>query len=310
MSGVLCALDLDRTLIYSRHAAASYPHDGASLVPVERYQGADASFVTATAAAGLAALAADTVLVPTTTRTPAQYARVELPGGPFRWAVASNGGVLLENGSPDAGWSDRVAAALATVHPADEVHAHASAACDAAFTRSLRRVDDLFAYAVLERALVPDGFLDAERAWAAARGWQVSLQGRKLYWVPLPLTKSAAVAEVARRAGTDVLLAAGDSLLDADLLEAADAGIAGAARRAGRERLARAARHGDRRGGGRGGGGDRRVAGRYRCQSPSSRPSGTTSPGAYGRRVSTKLPRSRCVTAPSASRRTSRNSPS
>ncbi len=223
MTRVLCAVDLDRTLIYSRRAVESYGYDG-PLVAVERYRDADASFVTPDAAVGLAELATRTVVVPSTTRTPEQYARVSLPGGPFRWAVACNGGVLLEHDRPDAAWSASVAAALTAVHPAGEVHAHARAVCDPAFTRTLRLVDELFVYAVLERDRVPDGFVEAERGWAAERGWQVSLQGRKLYWVPDPLTKSAAVAEVARRAGTDVLLAAGDSLLDADLLEAADAG--------------------------------------------------------------------------------------
>ena len=60
--------------------------------------------------------------------------------------------------------------------------------------------------------------------WAEDRGWTVSLQGRKIYAVPKPLTKSAAVREVARRTGADLTLAAGDSLLDADLLLAADRG--------------------------------------------------------------------------------------
>lgn len=50
------------------------------------------------------------------------------------------------------------------------------------------------------------------------------LQGRKIYAVPQPLTKSAAVREVARRTGAEQILAAGDSLLDADLLHAADRG--------------------------------------------------------------------------------------
>ncbi|CAM5535482.1 HAD family hydrolase OS=Streptomyces glaucescens OX=1907 GN=SGLAU_10850 PE=4 SV=1 [Streptomyces glaucescens] len=59
---------------------------------------------------------------------------------------------------------------------------------------------------------------------AENRGWTVSLQGRKLYAVPKPLTKSAAVYEVARRTGAELTLAAGDSLLDADLLLAADPG--------------------------------------------------------------------------------------
>lgn len=50
------------------------------------------------------------------------------------------------------------------------------------------------------------------------------LQGRKIYAVPAPLTKSAAMHEVARRIGATRTLAAGDSLLDADLLLAADLG--------------------------------------------------------------------------------------
>ncbi|MDN5861397.1 MAG: HAD family hydrolase, partial [Pseudonocardia sp.] len=62
-------------------------------------------------------------------------------------------------------------------------------------------------------------------AWCAPRGWQVSLQGRKVYAVPVPLTKSAAAREVLRRTGGATLLAAGDSLLDADLLDAADAAV-------------------------------------------------------------------------------------
>ncbi len=53
----------------------------------------------------------------------------------------------------------------------------------------------------------------------------MSLQGRKVYAVPRPLTKSAAAAEVLARVGGGPLLAAGDSLLDADLLAAADAAI-------------------------------------------------------------------------------------
>ncbi len=39
--------------------------------------------------------------------------------------------------------------------------------------------------------------------WAEARGWTVSLQGRKIYAVPKPLTKSAAMREVARRTRRD-----------------------------------------------------------------------------------------------------------
>ncbi len=222
----LVASDLDRTLIYSAGAVAAFGAGGQQLVPVERYQGADASWMTAAAADALADLAARSVLVPVTTRTPEQYRRVRLPGPAPRYAITANGAILLVDDEPDRDWTRQVTARLAGVAPLDEVWAHATDLCLPEFTAKLRNAHGVFCYAVLHRDRLPDGLLAETTAWADARGWQVSLQGRKLYWVPRPLTKSAAVAEVGRRAGTTRTLAAGDSLLDADLLTAADAGIA------------------------------------------------------------------------------------
>jgi hypothetical protein len=165
-------------------------------------------------------------VVPVTTRTPEQWHRVRLPGPPSRYAVTANGGVLLVGGRVDHSWDASVAAELARVAPLSEIWTHVSQVCRPEWTVKLRNARGLFCYAVLHRRRVPAGFLAEAAGWAAQRGWQLSLQGRKLYWVPRSLTKSAAVAEVARRTGADTVVAAGDSLLDADLLAAADRGIA------------------------------------------------------------------------------------
>lgn len=93
----------------------------------------------------------------------------------------------------------------------DEVRAHLVAAADPAWLLKERVAEDLFAYLVVERALLPDGWVKELAEWAAPHGWAVSLQGRKIYAVPQPLTKSAAVREVARRTGAEQILAAGDS---------------------------------------------------------------------------------------------------
>ena len=77
---------------------------------------------------------------------------------------------------------------------------------------------------MVERELLPEEWVKELAVWAENRGWTVSLQGRKIYAVPKPLTKSAAVREVARRTGAELTLAAGDSLLDADLLLVSDRG--------------------------------------------------------------------------------------
>ena len=222
---ILVASDLDRTLIYSRGALEAHGDTKRRLVPVEVHEGKDASWMTSDAAATLAEVADRTVLVPVTTRTPEQWHRVRLPGPPPRYAVTANGGVLLVDGRPDASWAAVVAAELAQVAPLREIWEHASRVCRPEWTVKLRNARGMFCYAVLHRKRMPPGFVAEAAAWAGDRGWQLSLQGRKLYWVPKSLTKSAAVAEVADRAGTSLTVAAGDSLLDADLLEAADRGI-------------------------------------------------------------------------------------
>jgi hypothetical protein len=222
---ILVATDLDRTLIYSKGALEAHGDTKRRLVPVEVHEDKDASWMTAGAASSFAALATRAVVVPVTTRTPEQWHRIRLPGPAPRFAITANGGVLLVDGRPDAGWSTVVAAELARVAPLREIWEHASRTCRPEWTVKLRNARGLFCYAVLHRKRVPPGFLAEAAAWAADRGWQLSMQGRKLYWVPRSLTKSAAVAEVVERAGTSLTVAAGDSLLDADLLEAADRGI-------------------------------------------------------------------------------------
>ncbi|GGT13778.1 HAD family hydrolase [Streptomyces atratus] len=221
----LVASDLDRTLIYST-AALHLPMPDAEaprLLCVEVYDHKPLSYMTETAATLLDELARTTVFVPTTTRTREQYGRIHLPGPAPRFAICANGGHLLVDGESDPDWQTRVSRRLADECASlAEVRAHLLAAADPAWLLKERVAEDLFAYLVVERALLPEGWVKELGEWAETRGWTVSLQGRKIYAVPGPLTKSAAMNEVARRTGATLTLAAGDSLLDADLLLAAD----------------------------------------------------------------------------------------
>jgi len=225
---VVVACDLDRTLIYSRAALGDRGDDGSQrgVVCVEYQNGEPLSFMTSDAAASLRELSQIAVFVPTTTRTRAQLARVNLPGPVPRYAIAANGGFLLVDGHECLDWTAQITAYLAsTAIPLEVVWEHLRSVCLPAFTRKVREADGLFCYAVIERDLIPHGFVAELNAWASERGWISSLQGGKLYLVPRGLTKGAAVSEVARRVGAGVILAAGDSLLDAEMLDGADRGI-------------------------------------------------------------------------------------
>jgi hydroxymethylpyrimidine pyrophosphatase-like HAD family hydrolase len=220
----LVATDLDRTLIYSRKAML-LGDEPPALTCVEVHDGKQASFMTQRCASLLGLLAQRAAVVPVTTRIARQYARVALPMSPPRFAIAANGGVLYVDGVADHDWAAHVRKRLAEQFPFSAVWDYVAHVSHAEWTVKIRNADDLFCYAIVHPSRLPSGFVENIGGWAAEHGWRTSLQGRKLYWVPEALTKSAAVAEVARRADADLVLAAGDSLLDVDLLLAADRGI-------------------------------------------------------------------------------------
>ncbi len=222
----LVVTDLDRTLVYSRAAFDLTVPDAAApnLVTAEFYQGAPQSYLTLTAAALLQGLPAG-VLVPATTRTIEQYLRVRLPIDRPRHAITSNGGNILIDDVPDPQWRDGITAGVAESAPLSEIEQHFSPLAGHDWVRTVRTADSLFCYLVAHTTSLPDGFADELRAWSGARGWRVSVQGRKVYALPEPLTKSTAVRRICEWTGADFLLGAGDGILDADVLEMADAAI-------------------------------------------------------------------------------------
>lgn len=233
MTTALIASDLDRTLIYSRAAMTPTQLDRTDLLCVEYFDGAPLSYLSDAAAHRLRELSAAVRVVPTTTRTPEQFGRIALPGGPWRYAITSNGGAILVDGAPDPVWRSALEDTLRTDGAGlDEVLTALRARISPDWVSKLRIADDLFCYLVVDVDAQPAEFLAEWDAWCRARGWGASQQGRKIYTVPDCVCKSHAVAEVHRRLVADgdldensPVFAAGDGALDARMLEAADAGI-------------------------------------------------------------------------------------
>ncbi|MEU5841421.1 HAD family hydrolase [Rhodococcus sp. NPDC047139] len=230
---VLVATDLDRTLIYSRAAMTGDQFDSRDLMCVEYYEGAPLSYVTTDAAQQLRTLTAEAEVVPTTTRTPEQFRRIDLPGGPWRYAIASNGGSILEDGRLDPHWRTSVDRAVREGGVSlDEITTELRSRISEEWVSKFRIADDLFCYLVVDVGTQPAGFLDDWNDWCSSRGWNASQQGRKIYTMPNSVCKSRAVAEVHRRlrdrgvlAHDAPVFAAGDGALDAEMLKAADAAI-------------------------------------------------------------------------------------
>lgn len=216
MAEVLVATDLDQTLLFSPAATARL--GGARPArPVEVLAGVVVSELADGVAADLRALPAHLLVVPATTRTRAQLARVDWPIA-MPWAVAASGGVILRDGHPDPGWDAEVSRAAAAAAP--EAAARAVLARHVSSVARVRSAE-LFAYAIGDPVAL------GERAADLARdlhhlGWRVEHQERKLYVLPASLDKARAVRRVAELAGASRTYAAGDSLLDTAMVAAAD----------------------------------------------------------------------------------------
>ncbi|MET3809889.1 HAD family hydrolase [Arthrobacter sp. UYEF3] len=225
---VMVASDLDRTLIYSAKSMALSGNDHLAprMVVAEVYEAAPLSFMTRAAEGLLEGIVQRSVFVPVTTRTRAQFSRVRLPGFGRGYAVTTNGAVLLHDGKPDPDWSRHIQRSLGSAcAPLDDVLRHLTGSAAVPAILRVRTAEDFFAYSIVDRQALPDGYLAELEAWCHARGWTTSLQGRKLYCVPAPITKEAAVEEIRRRCGAGLLVAAGDSRLDAGILKLADIAI-------------------------------------------------------------------------------------
>lgn len=229
MGPILFASDLDQTLIYSHRSLNSTGSKG-SLKPVEWLENQYISFMTPGALSLLRELSYRVLFVPVTTRTKFQYQRLNFQdyGICPRYAVTSNGGTIFIEGQEDADWKEQV----------KEGRVHCAEAEDLLCTfREISHpswvikdpgmlADDLFYYCVVDRDKMPRNELADFELWASENRWDLSIQGRKLYLVPRHVSKKAAIQYLREKEGSPTVVAAGDSLLDLEMLKNADIALA------------------------------------------------------------------------------------
>ena len=206
MKRLLFASDLDNTLIFS------HKHSRPGDICVEWYEGREQSFMTPRAWELLQEAASAVEFLPVTTRSVEQYRRIRLPVEPPR-AITTNGGILLQNGIPDAAWRME-SQALAAPFQAEMERLSGELAKEPWCLRC-KQVDGLYLFAVCEGG--PEAPAEAYRS---RTDLTVEASGRKLYLFPPGLDKGTAL----RRFSLPEI-AAGDSTLDLPMLRAADTAL-------------------------------------------------------------------------------------
>lgn len=225
---LIYASDLDQTLIFSRRSMA-VPEETLGISVVETHGGRTISFMSDAATAALKALSERIMFVPVTTRTMEQYRRIELFQQHIvpHYAIASNGGNVLVQGEADEHWRRIVLDRMQrTACSQEEARRLFAPIVSEDWVKEERLCDELFYVYFVERDRIPMEAVQERAKALAALGWELSVQGRKVYIVPSAVNKRDAVAYVRQRHPEAQLIASGDSLLDRSLLESADYAIA------------------------------------------------------------------------------------
>jgi hydroxymethylpyrimidine pyrophosphatase-like HAD family hydrolase len=221
---MMFATDLDRTIIYSRKALEDLgPALNDHLRPVEKKAGSEIAFMTEKALGLLEQISQELLLVPVTTRTTSQFKRIFIfeEQVPVKYAITFNGAEILYKGEPLSDWRESISDSLKKESSSLEELQDILQKDLYQVNGKLKSAEGLFLYYLLEEKLSSEQVQEFKRA-ASSYGWRISYQGRKLYFMPNPISKGEAVSFVKEREGIDTLFGAGDSLLDEDFLVKCD----------------------------------------------------------------------------------------
>jgi hydroxymethylpyrimidine pyrophosphatase-like HAD family hydrolase len=224
---MIYASDLDQTLIYSLRSGRIAAVDD-QMSPAETKDELVTSYMSNRAFLDLQAICSKVLFVPVTTRTIAQYLRIHLIQelGP-QYAVTSNGGNILINGVPDLEWNKAIKQQVdRTSATAIEVKELFEQIASPEWVIGGNLCDGLFYSYRIQRELMPQQDVEVLAAKLSEWGWNTSIQGRKIYFVPTAVNKRDAVIHLKEQLGKKAIIASGDSLLDQILLDAADYAIA------------------------------------------------------------------------------------
>ncbi len=209
---ILFACDLDNTLIYSYKKAAE------SSICVETMGEKELSYMTPRAYSLLQEADRETVFVPVTTRSIEQYRRIRLLKNGFpKYALTSNGGVLLVDNDIDEAWSRDTAEiikdSMEELHRGIEILSK-----DPAVVRAADIVDGVFVFTktrdVAGSTWALKSALDMEKV-------SVDSNGEKIYIIPKALDKGTAVRRIKKLLNIGTVICAGDSCFDIPMLQAA-----------------------------------------------------------------------------------------
>lgn len=212
--------DLDYTLIYSLNALKKLNGEVVpSLHCVEEYPNEGFSFLTEKAYKYCQLLINKDLFIPATTRTINQYNRLTLSTREnLPWAIAYNGAVILRNGFIEKAWDNYIREELKNSLDFENMEEKLLPYLNAPWLIQLKKVGTWFFYFIVDLDKVTEKIIESLDHLSKKNNWVFSIQGRKLYFIPKCIDKGKAASYIVNISHTSKYIAAGDSLLDKNLI--------------------------------------------------------------------------------------------
>jgi HAD superfamily hydrolase (TIGR01484 family) len=216
---VIFASDLDRTLIYSKRMIDCY-ETKQDYQLIETLNEKPISYISMKTKKILKQLNEEMIFIPVTTRTVEQYQRISLFQNEIipQYAITSNGGTIMKNGVIVKEWSEFIQEEMRSGIQLSEVIEKIENLPNNDWVERINQAEDFFVYLIINNDKLLESQLTCLQEWSMNCGFQMSLQGRKLYFIPNVINKWKAVQYVMNELNISKTYSAGDSLLDYDLI--------------------------------------------------------------------------------------------
>ncbi len=212
MKKILMACDLDNTLIHS------YKKKKEGDVCIELIKGKEQGFINDDIREKIRQLNEKVIFVPITTRSIEQYLRIQWEKiAQPKYAVTTNGAVLLKNGKKDLDWLEESRTILENYK--DELSRILKLLKQEDDYIRCRTVDGMYVFAYCKEGI------EAEKKVVSYKEktiLNVISSGKKIYFLPREFNKGYALQHLKDRINPDYVIAAGDSEIDIPMLEIAD----------------------------------------------------------------------------------------
>jgi hydroxymethylpyrimidine pyrophosphatase-like HAD family hydrolase len=226
---MIFASDLDQTLIYSENFLSKYHaadfNQKDQLTIIEYYQGKPLSYINNEVVHLLKQFSDRHYFIPVTTRTEEQFKRIDFSLLEIEtpYAVTTNGAKILIDGTVDECWEEKIRHKLdESRFMIDEIFEVVNKAFTKEQISGVRVAENTFVYCLLNMDAITTENIEWIQKYFSDTEWNISLQGRKLYFMPDFISKGKALEYLCKKLGEPQFIAAGDSLLDLSLLQTAN----------------------------------------------------------------------------------------